>query len=853
MISSASAPVATSCSPRSLRGDPAWARPALAVLLVATAALYLWGLGASGWANSFYSAAVQAGAHSWKAFFFGSSDAANFITVDKTPLSLWPMDLAARLFGVNAWSILVPQALMGVATVALLYATVRRSLASYGPRAAAGGALLAGAVLATTPVAALMFRFNNPDALLVLLLTLGAYALLRAQEEARTGWLLVAGSCVGPAFLAKMLQAFLVLPAFGLVYLLMAPTGLRRRLWQLCLAGFVLLASAGWWVAVVALVPAGSRPYIGGSQHNSVLELALGYNGFGRLSGNETGGLGNTNQDAGWLRMFDVELGGQIAWLLPAALVLLLAGVWLTARRSPHDLEPTASRESSLPAWLGRLLPATRRPSRGSPATLDGAARLRPSAREGSLFGLLPARLGRVLPTASRPSHGTPATQGAAAAGSRPGRPRPAAEPFRESGGGSPARLRPPGVRRDAGTGTDRTGSSADLGEDDAECSDAPARGLDGEQPVPAARVPGASAAHPGRAGVRTDRGLAAFVVWGGWLLVTDAVFSLMQGIFHGYYTVALAPPVAALVGIGAAVLWSHRRRPAATIALAAAVALTAWWCYRLLSRTPDFVPWLRIPVLLGGLLAAITLLAWRRLPARLLVAGAAVAVAASLAGPTAYAIDTATTSHKGAIPTAGPSGGGMRGSGGFPGGGGRGGFPAGTRGGFGRPPGGGAGQGRAGNGQGGAPTRPSGQPGGVGQGGGGQGGGMRAGGMGGGPGALLDATTPSATLTAYLEQNATSYTWAAAAVGSNSAAGYQLATGDPVMAIGGFNGTDPAPSLSRFQQLVQAGKVHYFIAGSMMRGAGTGSGAAQQIAAWVAAKYTARTVDGTTVYDLSP
>src|SRR5439155_9642185 len=143
--------------------DPRWAQPALLGLLAATALLYLWGLGASGWANAYYSAAVQAGAHSWKAFFFGSTDAANFITVDKTPAFLWPMELSARIFGVNAWSILVPQALEGVAAVAVLYAAVKRW---FGP--AAG--LLAGAVLALTPVAALMFRFNNPDALLVLTL-----------------------------------------------------------------------------------------------------------------------------------------------------------------------------------------------------------------------------------------------------------------------------------------------------------------------------------------------------------------------------------------------------------------------------------------------------------------------------------------------------------------------------------------------------------------------------------------------------------------------------------------------------------------------------------------------------------
>ncbi len=150
-------------------GDPAWVRPVLLALLLGTALLYLIGLGRSGWANAFYSAAAQAGSASWKALFFGSSDAANFITVDKPPLSLWVMGLSARIFGVSAWSILVPQALMGVAAVGVLYATVRRW-------ASPAAGLLAGAVLALTPIATLMFRFNNPDALLVLLMTLAAYA-----------------------------------------------------------------------------------------------------------------------------------------------------------------------------------------------------------------------------------------------------------------------------------------------------------------------------------------------------------------------------------------------------------------------------------------------------------------------------------------------------------------------------------------------------------------------------------------------------------------------------------------------------------------------------------------------------
>ena len=181
---------------------PRWLRRgALGALLAGTGVLYLWGLSASGWANAFYSAAAQAGSRSWTAWFFGSSDAANAITVDKTPAALWVTGLSVRLFGLSSWSILVPQALMGVATVALLYAAVRRTA---GP--AAG--LLAGTVLALTPVAVLMFRFNNPDALLTLLLVGAAYATLRAVEAGRARWLVLAAALVGLGFLTKMLQAY---------------------------------------------------------------------------------------------------------------------------------------------------------------------------------------------------------------------------------------------------------------------------------------------------------------------------------------------------------------------------------------------------------------------------------------------------------------------------------------------------------------------------------------------------------------------------------------------------------------------------------------------------------------------
>ena len=259
--------------------DPGWARPGLWALLIATGVLYLWNLSASGWANTFYAAAVQAGTESWKALFFGSVDAANFITVDKPPAALWIMGLSARAFGFSSWSVLAPQALMGVASVALLHGAVRRTLAAMGPTLSNVGGLLAGVILAATPAAALMFRFDNPDALLVMLMTAAAYCTVRALPRASWRWLALAGVALGFAFLAKMLQGLLVLPAFGLVYLVAAPTTVRRRIGHLLIAAGALVVSGGWWVVAVSLWPAASRPYIGGSTDNTVLDLVLGYTG----------------------------------------------------------------------------------------------------------------------------------------------------------------------------------------------------------------------------------------------------------------------------------------------------------------------------------------------------------------------------------------------------------------------------------------------------------------------------------------------------------------------------------------------------------------------------------------------
>ncbi|WP_328406880.1 glycosyltransferase family 39 protein [Nocardia sp. NBC_00403] len=687
-----SRPAATVAEPPSKR-DIRWEYPALAVLLIGTAAAYLCNLSSSGWANSFYSAAVQAGSVSWKAFFFGSSDAANSITVDKPPASLWLMELSVRAFGLNSWSILVPEVLLGVASVALLWATVRRP---FGP--AAG--LLAGLALAVTPVAALMFRFNNPDALLVFLMVAAAWAMTRAVADGRTRWLVLTGVLIGFGFLTKQLQVLLVVPALALTYLIAGPPKLGKRIWQLLAAGAAMIAGAGWWLLIVELWPASSRPWIGGSHTNSILDLTLGYNGLGRLNGNERGSVGPGGElpaggngmwgSAGITRMFEPAQGGQIAWLIPAALVALVVGILLRGKAT------------------------------------------------------------------------------------------------------------------------------------------------------------------------RTDQQRAALVLWGGWLLVTGLVFSFMAGIFHQYYTVALAPAVAALAGAGVVLLWRGRHRLWVRSALALAVGLTTATAWMLLSRSESFVPWLRWAVLVVGVIATVAV----AFPApRKLAIGSALAVAfVGLAGPVAYTVDTIATGHAGAIPSAGPNvGGGHRppwGEGAFgmngPDGGPGGAMPGAD----GRnsqpnsriPNGGGRTDGGTAAGPNGAPGM---RGGGITPGGGGAPGMQGGRGQDGGPGNMLMASKPSDQMVTKLEQNGSDYTWVAAAVGSNSAAGFQLATELPVMPIGGFNGSDPSPNLDQFQQYVAEGKIHYFIGGG--RGPGSsGTSTSAQIAQWVQENFTAVDVDGVTMYDLT-
>jgi 4-amino-4-deoxy-L-arabinose transferase-like glycosyltransferase len=613
---------------------PRWVRPSYWALLAGTAVLYLWGLGSSGWANSYYAAAAQAGTQSWKAWLFGSLDAGNAITVDKPPAAMWAMGLSGRLFGFNEFTMLLPQALMGVGAVALLYATVRRTS---GP----GAALIAGIVLALTPVAASMFRYNNPDALLVLLLVLAAYFMLRAvgpvSARASAGWVALAGCALGFAFLTKMLQAFLIVPGLALMFLVAAPAaGVWKRLGTLLIGAATMIISSGWYIALVALWPADSRPYIAGSTDNSLLQLAFGYNGLQRILGREghdpgpggpgpgrgPGGGANLlfGGDPGIGRMFGLSMGTEASWLLPAALIGLIAALWLTRR-------------------------------------------------------------------------------------------------------------------------TART------------------------------------------AGLR-----AGLLMWGGWLLVTAVVFSFMDGIIHPYYTVALAPAVAALVGISVVELWRVRARLAARLVLAVMLAGTGAWAFVLLNRTPDWLPALRWIVLIGSVLTAVTLALVAHRPGKLPAVVALASMVFGLGATAAYSIETVAAGHSGGpIATSGPK----RDSG------------------FGGP---------------------------------------------GGPGGPDFGRTDDPALAELIA--GADGRWAAASVGSMMISDLELKTGESLMAIGGFTGSDNSPTLAQFQQYVADGQIRYFL--DRPEGGRGGPphdehGSSAQITDWVKANFTKTVVGNVPVYDLRP
>jgi 4-amino-4-deoxy-L-arabinose transferase-like glycosyltransferase len=309
--------------------------PELGGLLALASVLNLWALTQNGWANQYYSAAVRSMSTNWHDFLYGSFDASGVMTVDKPPLALWVQALSVRVFGYHSLSVLVPQALMGVATVALVYDLTRRVFGRVAGFAA-------GLTLALTPIAVAISRHNNPDALLVLCCVAAVWCLVRAFEDGRTRWLIWAGVAVGLGFETKMAVALMVVPGIAAAWLWIAPRGRGRALRQLLAGGAVMTVVGLAWPVMVALTPAADRPWISGTQDNSIWSLILGYNGLGRLSGQSGGpasagpaggASANFGGSPGPLRLLNQALGGQAGWLLGFAIVAGIAIVVATRLR----------------------------------------------------------------------------------------------------------------------------------------------------------------------------------------------------------------------------------------------------------------------------------------------------------------------------------------------------------------------------------------------------------------------------------------------------------------------------------------------------------------------------------------
>lgn len=622
-------------------------------LLLFMSIFYLWNLTINGMANSYYAAAAQAASTSWLAWLFGSLDAANFVSVDKPPISMMIMGLFGRLFGFSSWSMLLPHALAGIATVVLVYLVVRRW---YGARAG----LIAGAVMALTPAAALMFRFNNPDSFLTLFLTASAYAFLRSFEGKRPVlWLSIAGLFTGLAFNTKMLQGLLLLPIMTIIYISFSQPKLVTRLWHLGVAGAVTAISTLWWSVLVWLTPAANRPWVGSTNDNNIWSLIFGYNGFGRLFGHGGGPGGGAPGGGGAANM--AQIGTQAA---QSAQITSLTGGGLGAD--------------------GRG---------GGPAGVGF----------GGETGLL-----RI---------------------------------FNESFGPNIAWL------------------------------------------IPVALIGGGLVIWLLRRAPRRNKERVGVLLWLGWLLIHIVIFSMTSGTIHPYYVIAMAPAVAALVGIGAPYIWqAYTRRTKIAWLLPLSIAATTILSVVMLGYN-NYWPWLTWLVIATGDVATILTLLPLAQTKRLKQIILSLAIIVGMAAPIAFSISTVATAHSGSIPTAGPGATAINGT-------------------------------------------------------------------------NNESAQAESSLIAYLLANQNGAAWIAAVNSANESAPVQLSSGQPVMAIGGFNGSDSTLTLAQFKQLVKEGKVRYYVtsSGQGKSGGASGPGGNSEIASWATSSGVKVAYGGTQyiVYDLS-
>jgi len=588
---------------RSPDDQPPWARPALLGIAVLAVVLYAWNIQQAGLAP-FYSVAVKSMSVSWKAFFYGAFDPKATITIDKLAGSFLPQALSARIFGFHPWSLALPQVIEGVVAVLVMYRVVRR-WAGVVP------GLLAAGIFTLTPIAASMFGHSMEDGALTVCLVLAADSYQRAVMEGRLRSLAWAGVWVGIGFQAKMLQAWMILPALAIGYLIAAPVRLPRRVWHVGVAGVVMLAVSLSWIALYTFTPASDRPYVDGSTDNSAFAMVFGYNGLERFGinvpGAVTSGPGVTTGRAG---------GGAVGG----------AGGGTGAR----DF-------GGFPGGGGTGTEAGAGSGTGTGAGAAGGA--------GSAGGAgAPGGSGTTGGTGTSGGTGT-GTGGAPTFGGGAGR------------GGAGAGL---GSASSFGTGWTKL-----LGSD---------YGPEIGWLYPLAVLAVIFGLIWTRRAGRTDQVRAGFVFFGLWLLTVGLVFSKMSTIPHTAYMSALAAPLAALAGTGVVMFWrAYRAGGSRAWVLPVTVAAELAWLVFLWRDYSGFLPWARDAIVAVGVVALVVLIVARlsgRAQATLATAGLVAGVAAVLAAPGAWAASVLDTTYGGSSfnASAGPAGGmGGLGGGGAP------------------------------------------------------------------------------------------------------------------------------------------------------------------------------------------
>jgi 4-amino-4-deoxy-L-arabinose transferase-like glycosyltransferase len=748
--------------------------------------LYAWNITRAGYAP-FYSVAVKSMSESWKAFFYGAFDPKATITIDKLAGSFLPQALSARIFGFSAWSLALPQVIEGVVSVLVMYRVVRRW-------AGVPAGLLAAGIFTLTPIAASMFGHSMEDGALTMCLVLAADAYQRAVMEARLRSLVLAGMWVGLGFQAKMLQAWMVLPALAIGYLVSAPTRLRRRIWQVGVAGVVALAVSLSWIALYTITPAADRPYVDGSTTNSAAAMVFGYNGLERfgitINGAVTSGPGVTTGGGGGSR---------------------------SAAGASADRAATGSTGAGTAAGAGGAAPTAAAASGSAPTGSAGSGSAPTGAAGGAPGGTMPS----TGTSGTSGTGGKTATSGTTGAGGA-------------TGAGTTGAAATPGG---GGGGASRAGSSFGTGWTKLLGSE---YGPEIGWLYPLAVI----ALIFGLAWTwrrkHYDQARGGFVMWGAWMITFGLIFSKMSTIPHTAYMSSLAPPLAALPAAGIVMFWrAFRAGGWRAWVLPAAVAAELAWALFLWHYYPGFLPWARDAMAAGGVVAIAVMAAARlsrRIRARVVTVGLAGGVAAMIAAPGAWAASVLDTAYGGSSfnASAGPAGG-------FGGGGGGGGMPTGRTGtttaagrlGNGSPAGG------YGTGSTGGDRAAAGFPGGT-------DGASGAGGAGGGITSSATTTLTAAEQRIYdyvsAHRGGASYLMA---VGSWEEAGqYILATGQEVMDMGGFSGTVPEPTLARVKELVSTGQLRFFLISGGTSGAGSAGAASGQsvstaIDSWVSSACT--------------